>query len=260
MSSAYQIIESDEDLYKTVTNDINNLERKMDKKFEKMMTILQQSIENKCSKEIIGPVYDAAKGKVAKQSSLYQGKHFPASLALDGNTGTFSHTNGERNPSWWVDLGRLFRVVRIEVYSRRECCDQYIFEVSLHGKHTEQSSNYLSSFPASNAIDGNLSTFSHTLLQTNPFWVLDLGTVYKVKMIKVFARTDCCGNYIHDMDIIVGPTTNNMTLCTHYTGPASTKEQLVLKCKKPVDGRFVKLSISATARMALAEVKVFAFV
>ncbi|CAG2184558.1 unnamed protein product [Mytilus edulis] len=70
--------------------------------------------------------------------------------------------------------------------------DQYIFEVSLNGKHTEQSSNYLSSFPASNAIDGNLSTFSHTSQQTNPFWILDLGTVYKVKMIKVFARTDCC--------------------------------------------------------------------
>ncbi|XP_063404802.1 fucolectin-like [Mytilus trossulus] len=139
--------------------------------------------------------------------------------------------------------------------------DQYIFEVSLHGKHTEQSSNYLSSFPASNAIDGHLSTFSHTSPQTNPFWILDLGTVYKVKMIKVFARTDCCGNYIHDMDITVGPTTNNMTLCTHYNGPASTKDQLVLKCKKPVDGRFVKLSISTkNAVMALAEVKVFACV
>ncbi|VDI77383.1 Hypothetical predicted protein [Mytilus galloprovincialis] len=137
-----------------------------------------------------------------------------------------------------------------------------IIEVSLHGKHTEQSSEYIKiSFPASNAIDGDLSTFSHTSSQTNPFWILDLGTVYTVKMIEVFARTDCCGNYIHDMDITVGATTNNMTLCTHYNGPASTKEQLVLKCKKLVDGRFVKLSISAkTATMALAEVKVFAFV
>ncbi|XP_063404562.1 fucolectin-2-like [Mytilus trossulus] len=138
---------------------------------------------------------------------------------------------------------------------------KYIIEVSLHGKHTEQSSEFLNSFPASNAIDGDLSTFSHTSSQNNPFWILDLGIVYTVKLIEVFARMDCCGNYIHDMDITVGATTNNMTLCTHYNGPASTKEQLMLKCKKPVDGRFVKLSISAkTAKMALAEVKVFAFV
>lgn len=62
------------------------------------------------------------------------------------------------------------------------------------------------------------------------------------------------------MDITVGSTTNTMTLCTHYNGPASTKEQLIFKCKKPVDGRFVKLSRTGkNAVMAVAEVKVFAF-
>ncbi|OPL21208.1 hypothetical protein AM593_05729, partial [Mytilus galloprovincialis] len=166
MSSAHQLIESDEDLYKTVTNDINNLERKMNKKFEKIVTTFLHSIDSKCSKEIIGPLYEAAKGKVAKQSSLYQGKHFPASLALDGNTGTFSHTNTERNPSWWVDLGRLFRVVRIEVYSRRECC----------------------------------------------------------------------GSYLHDMDVTVGSSLKNMSLCTHYKGPAKTGEHFVLECEATMVG------------------------
>ncbi|XP_076079077.1 fucolectin-like [Mytilus galloprovincialis] len=189
LSSAYQIIESDEDLYKTGTNDLNNLERKMDKKIEKMMTTLQKSIENKCSKEIIGPLYEAAKGKVAKQSSLYQDKQYPASSALDGNTGTFSHTNSERNPSWWVDLGRLFRVVRIEVYSRMECC----------------------------------------------------------------------GSYLHDMDVTVGPSLNNMSLCTHYKGPAKTGEHFVLECEATMVGRFVKLSIIGNGVMQLPELKVFAY-
>ncbi|XP_071134028.1 fucolectin-like isoform X2 [Mytilus edulis] len=183
------ITESYKDLYKTVTNDINNLERKMDKKFEKTMTTLQQSIENKCSKEIIGPLYEAAKGKVAKQSSLYQGKLYPASSALDGNIGTFSHTNSEKNPSWWVDLGRLFRVVRIEVYSRKECC----------------------------------------------------------------------GPYLHHMDVTVGPSLDNMSLCTHYKGPAKTGEHFVLECEATMVGRFVKLSIIGHGIMQLAELKVFAY-
>ncbi|XP_071136944.1 uncharacterized protein [Mytilus edulis] len=157
--------------------------------------------------------------------------------------------------------------------------DKYIIEVSLDDKHVQQSSEYYTkTFPASNAIDGDLSTFSHTSSQTNPFWILDLGTVFTVKRIQVFARTDCCvfvcdidleedvvrvpmRDYIRDMDITVGPTTNNMTLCTHYSGPASTKDHLILKCKKPVDGRFVKLSrVGKNAVMAVAEVEVFAYV
>ncbi|XP_052089039.1 uncharacterized protein LOC127725793 [Mytilus californianus] len=143
----------------------------------------------------------------------------------------------------------------------RTLLEHEIIEVSLNGRHTEQSSEYNSRYPARNAVDGDLSTFSHTSSQTNPFWFVDIETVYTVKRIEVFVRIDCCGDYIHDMDITVGQTTNNMTMCTHYKGPASTKEQLMLKCKKPVNGRFVKLSIfGENSVMALAEVKVFAFV
>lgn len=57
LSSAYQIIVSDKDgkndLCKYVTNDIKQLERKIDKQFEKMVTTLQQSIDNKCSKGML---------------------------------------------------------------------------------------------------------------------------------------------------------------------------------------------------------------
>ncbi|XP_063402147.1 uncharacterized protein LOC134686408 [Mytilus trossulus] len=188
-SSAYQIIVSDKDLCKTVANDIKSLEKKIDKQFEKMVTTLQQSIGNKC--KTIGPLLEVAKGKVAMQSSLYGGKQYPASLALDGNTYTFSHTNCERNSSWWVDLGRLFRVVRIEVYS----------------------------------------------------------------------RIQCCGSYLHDMDVTVGPSLNNMSLCNHYKGPAKTGEHLVLGCEATMIGRFVKLSIigNGVNCMQLAELKVFAY-
>ena len=54
LSSAYQIIVSDKDgetdLCKSVSTDIKKMERKIDKKLEKMVTTLQQSIDNKCSK------------------------------------------------------------------------------------------------------------------------------------------------------------------------------------------------------------------
>lgn len=97
--------------------------------------------------------------------------------------------------SYSVDQECYFLIL---VYYSDYCfVGKYIIEVSLDGKHTEQSSDYMykNSFPASNAIDGDLSTFSHTSSQTNPFWILDLGTVSTVKMIEVFARTDCCGKF-----------------------------------------------------------------
>lgn len=72
--------------------------------------------------EFVKTLHEVAKGKSTNQSSLYKGKYYPADWAVDGNTGTFSHTEGEENPYWWVDLGKLYRVKQIVVYSRKDCC------------------------------------------------------------------------------------------------------------------------------------------
>ncbi|XP_063404561.1 fucolectin-like [Mytilus trossulus] len=131
VSSAYQITVSDKDgetdLCKSVSTGIKKLERKMDKKLEKMVTTLQQSIDNKCSNEHLKEV---AKGKAAQQSSTYK-DHFPAGTAVDGNIGTFSTTQHEYNPYWWVDLGRIYRVKRIEVYSRKDCCGSRLYDTDV---------------------------------------------------------------------------------------------------------------------------------
>lgn len=72
--------------------------------------------------KFVKTLHEVAKGKSTNQSSLYKGKYYPAEWAVDGNTGTFSHTKGEENPYWWVDLGKLYRVKQIVVYSRKDCC------------------------------------------------------------------------------------------------------------------------------------------
>lgn len=73
--------------------------------------------------EIVEHLYEVAKGKTAKQSSSNK-NYFPAGSAVDGDLGTISHTLHEYNPYWWVDLGRMYRVKRIEVYNRKDCCGE----------------------------------------------------------------------------------------------------------------------------------------
>jgi hypothetical protein len=45
----------------------------------------------------------------------------PAYLSVDGNLGSFGHTNGA--PSWWMlDFGRTITITGVIVYNRADCC------------------------------------------------------------------------------------------------------------------------------------------
>jgi len=52
----------------------------------------------------------------------------PATNAVDGNTdgdfyhGSVSHTNGELNPWWQVDLGASTAIDTIAIWNRTDCC------------------------------------------------------------------------------------------------------------------------------------------
>lgn len=68
------------------------------------------------------------------------------------------------------------------------------------------------------------------------------------------------GNRLHDLDITVGPTENEMKLCAHYVGPANLGEHLVFECLH-VDThvRYVKLMIKDKEILHVVEVKVYAW-
>ena len=57
------------------------------------------------------------------QSSEYGGGTYPASLAVNGLTGDFSHTDNLVNSYWMADLGKVSPLDRIEVVNRSSCCD-----------------------------------------------------------------------------------------------------------------------------------------
>jgi hypothetical protein len=68
----------------------------------------------------------------ASQSSEYAGGQFPASLAIDGNLGNFTHTlTGQGPASWELDLGRTARVDLVRLHNRTSCCGSRLRDVRI---------------------------------------------------------------------------------------------------------------------------------
>ena len=73
-----------------------------------------------------------AAGSTALQSSEYQGGQFPASLALDGDPGNFTHTGTGQGPAvWQVDLGEPHAIREVVLHNRDGCCSARLRDISL---------------------------------------------------------------------------------------------------------------------------------
>ncbi|XP_071121338.1 fucolectin-1-like [Mytilus edulis] len=143
--------------------------------------------------------------------------------------------------------------------SDRDNSDVQILQEVAEGKASTQSSQH-GYHGAGHANDGNISTFSHTGTtdEQSPYWEVDLGRDYKIRQIEIFARRDCCGELIRQLDITAGPAHNLMTRCGFYTGPAKTGYHLAFECSPIINGRYVKIQKNDTTNLALAEVQVMA--
>ncbi len=62
---------------------------------------------------------------------------------------------------------------------------------TLNAKVT-QSTAFSTAFPASNAMDGDPSTFTHTASQPNDYWLADLGAEFPIDRVELVNRQDCC--------------------------------------------------------------------
>jgi hypothetical protein len=74
------------------------------------------------------PTENLAKGKNARQSNTGYGGD--AGRAVDGNTngdfnaGSTSHTNGQPQDWWEVDLGAVYNIGLVRIWNRTDCCSE----------------------------------------------------------------------------------------------------------------------------------------
>jgi hypothetical protein len=124
---------------------------------------------------------------------------------------------------------------------------------------------------ARTAVDGNTDggffngSVTHTNLDTNAWWQVDLGASVPIGSIVIWNRTDCCGDRLGDYWVFVSNTPFNSTdtpatlksragtWSSHQTGVPHPSTRIAA----PTQGRYVRVQLSGTNYLSLAEVQVF---
>ena len=114
--------------------------------------------------------------------------------------------------------------------------------------------------------DGNYANNSvtHTAFQTEPWWQVDLQSITNIENIKVWNRTDCCGEALTNFYVFVSdnPFTSNTVAGTQsqpgvstysVAGQAGTPSTVSLNRT----GRYVRVQLGIYERLSVAEVQVF---
>ncbi len=124
---------------------------------------------------------------------------------------------------------------------------------------------------ASRAVDGNTNgnysanpaSVTHTQIEAQPWWQVDLGSIANLNSISIWNRTDCCSDrlsnfYVFVSDVPFTSTNLNATLSqigvsNYFTaGPAGTTTNLVINRT----GRYIRVQLADTNALSLAEVQI----
>lgn len=140
------------------------------------------------------------------------------------------------------------------------------------GKSANQSSTILANTGPEKAVDGNTSgnypvtnSISHTNFNANAWWQVDLGASATLSSIVVWNRTDCCGDRLSDYWVFVSdlpfglsdtPATLQNRANTWSIHQTSAPNPSTTIPTPTVRGRYVRVQLSGTNYLSLAEVQV----
>ncbi|XP_041636264.1 fucolectin-4-like [Cheilinus undulatus] len=130
--------------------------------------------------------------------------------------------------------------------------------VALRGKATLSNRALDSTAAANNAIDGNRNSnfyagsCASSILQTAPWWKVDLLESYTISQIVIVNRGDCCGERINDLEVYV----DRQKVATIIAMNAG--EIFIYNFNTTVDGREVTLMLPGDNRLlTVCEVEVY---
>ncbi|XP_071548908.1 P-selectin-like [Panulirus ornatus] len=117
-----------------------------------------------------------------------------------------------------------------------------------------------------NANDGYLTTVhdgqhcTETLVESSPWWSVDLLQEYEVTVIRISTR-GCCGHQpLQDIEIRVGDSYNiqRNRLCSWFPGTIEEGTTKELRCARPMRGRYLFVQmVGVQGSMSLCEVEVY---
>uniref|UniRef100_A0A673HHS0 Uncharacterized LOC107720486 n=1 Tax=Sinocyclocheilus rhinocerous TaxID=307959 RepID=A0A673HHS0_9TELE len=141
-----------------------------------------------------------------------------------------------------------------------------IFPDNLATGRTVTQSSTFGYWSADHAIDFNpgltnaWSSCSSTIVQTNPWWRVDLSYIYRVSRVVITNILDCCAERINGAEIRIGHSLenngNNNPICAVISSiPAGVSSTYI--CNN-MEGRYVNLFIPGYSKyLTLCEVEVY---
>jgi hypothetical protein len=203
---------------------------------------------------------------------------------LQARAGTWSsHQTAVPNPSTAITVNAQGRYVRLQLSETDylSLAEVQVFGTFMNvaqdlaqGKPATQSSTlggFDSMTGAFSAVDGNTygsfyhASVSHTNLDANAWWQVDLGSSATLGSITIWNRTDCRAERLNDYWVFVsdtpfGPSDTPATLQSragtwrgHQTGYPNPSTGITVNAQ----GRYVRVQLSGTNYLSLAEVQVF---
>ncbi len=134
----------------------------------------------------------------------------------------------------------------------------------------QQSSTFAVGAEASKAVDGNVNgaygsgSVTHTTNESNPWWEVDLAQSYALQAVRVWNRTDCCGERLANFYLFVSETPmTGRTLAQLLADPSVWRSQQqgavtrsALLAASGARGRYVRIQLNGANFLHLAEVEV----
>uniref|UniRef100_A0A3B4ZQB7 Si:ch211-215k15.4 n=1 Tax=Stegastes partitus TaxID=144197 RepID=A0A3B4ZQB7_9TELE len=112
----------------------------------------------------------------------------------------------------------------------------------------------------SSGVYGNLCC-THTVLQRDPWWRVDLLAVHKVSAVTIFNRVDCCAERLLGAQILIGNSLENNGMKNPRCGAIfslDNRRTFTFQCNL-MEGRYVTVAIPGDNVLTLCEVEVYAF-
>ncbi len=202
---------------------------------------------------------------------------------LQNRAGTFSsHQTSAPNPSTTILVGAQGRYVRVQLTGTDylSLAEVQVFGTGLVtpvnlsvGKSASQSSTLpgYATAGAASAVDGNTDgkfpdgSVTATNADPNAWWQVDLGGSAAVSTVVIWNRTDCCASRLGDFWVFVSdspfaPTDTPLSLSStlgvyayHQVGVPNP----VVTIPVSAQGRYVRVQLTGTDYLSLAEVEVF---
>jgi len=181
------------------------------------------------------------------------------------------YTPGQAGPTITIGVGRTGRYVRVQLAGTNSLSLAEVEVMSAVnfalGKPATQSSTLYTS--AAVAVDGNRDGYfpngsvTHTNSTFQPWWQVDLGNSQTLNTVRLWNRTDCCGDRLSNFYVLVSDqpfvstdlnTTINQAGVSNYYTAGQAGAMTTINVNRT--GRYVRVQLAGTNFLSLAEVEI----